>query len=267
MAENRTMSVLDKIVRQKEREVSRLKSQNNVADMKRKAYEATECRDLCEALKNCPHVPVIAEIKRSSPSEGSIREVENVGILASMYRSGGAAALSVLTDEPFFGGRPVDLENARSAVDLPVLRKDFIIDSAQLYESRIIGADAVLLIAAALEASVLCDLYHEAKELGMTPLVEVHSAEELERVLKLDPDIVGVNNRNLKTLAVNLETCMELRRMVPPETIVVGESGIKEPKDIAMLRKAGIDAFLIGTSLMKSPDPALALKMLCAAGV
>jgi indole-3-glycerol phosphate synthase len=261
------MSILDKIVNQKEQEVGRLKRENDVADMKRKAYRATDCRDLCQALRNCPHAPVIAEIKRSSPSEGSIREVGDVAVLASMYRKGGASALSVLTDEPFFGGRPVDLENARSAVDLPVLRKDFIIDSVQLYESRIMGADAVLLIAAALEASVLCDLFHEAKELGMTPLVEVHSAEELERVLKLDPDIVGVNNRNLKTFAVNLETCVELRRMIPPETIVVGESGIREPKDIAMLRRAGIDAFLIGTSLMKSPDPALTLKTLCAAGV
>lgn len=261
------MSVLDKIVRQKEQEVSRLKSENNAAEMKRMAYQSTDCRDLVQALKNCPHAPVIAEIKRFSPSEGSIREVEDVGILAALYQKGGAAALSVLTDEPFFGGRPIDLENARSAVDLPVLRKDFIIDPVQLYESRIIGADAVLLIAAALDAMVLDDLYREARELGMTPLVEVHSAEELDQVLKLDPAIVGVNNRNLKTFEVNLETCMDLRRMIPPETIVVGESGIKEPQDIVMLRRAGIDAFLIGTSLMKSPDPALALKMLCAAGV
>ena len=260
------MSVLDKIVRHKGREVSRLKSENNASEMKRRAAEAAPCRDLCDALKGCPHAPVIAEIKRSSPSEGIIREVEDVGLLARSYQRGGAAALSVLTDASFFGGRLADLKSARNAVDLPVLRKDFIIDPVQLYESKISGADAVLLIAAALDPSVLGDLYREAWELGMTPLIEIHSRSELEQVLKLGPNIVGINNRDLKTLKVNLETCMNLRRMVPPETLVVGESGIRGPEDISMLRQAGIDAFLIGTSLMKSSDPAASLEMLCLAG-
>ncbi len=215
------------------------------------------------ALKNCPHVPIIAEIKRASPSEGSLKEEVSVGILASSYREGGAAAISVLTDGPFFNGSIGDLEEARGAVDLPILRKDFIIDRAQLFESRIAGADAALLIAAALNPTQLQDLFLEAIEIGLTPLVEVHKEEELAPVLELNPPIIGINNRDLSTLKVSLETCIRLRPLIPPGVIVLGESGIEGPDDLERLLEAGMDAFLIGTTLMRSSDPKAMVSVLC----
>ncbi len=176
------------------------------------------------------------------------------------------AGLSVLTDGPFFQGKLEDLREARAHVALPVLRKDFIIDSIQLYQSRAAGADAILLIAAALSPTHLQELYLETVALGMTPIVEVHEESELSVVMALDPMIVGINNRNLRTMDVSLETCVRLRPLIPEGTLVLAESGIKGPDDVASLLDAGVDAFLVGTTLMKSGDPERTLSRLCRLG-
>jgi len=224
-------------------------------------------RDLVSALKNYRSAPIIAEIKRASPSAGRLKESVEVRSLALAYKGGGAAALSVLTDGPFFSGSLGDLKEARCAVDLPILRKDFIIDASQLYQSKLAGADAVLLIVAALSPFLLEELFWETLELGLSPLIEVHARKELDRVLTLNPALIGVNNRDLATLAVSLATCLELRGLIPPETLVVAESGIASPQDVARLRAGGIDAFLVGTALMQADDPGTALRRLCQAGV
>jgi indole-3-glycerol phosphate synthase len=218
------------------------------------------------ALRSCQHIPIIAEIKRASPSAGSLKTEVNVAELAQLYARGGASALSVLTDGPYFGGSLEDLKEARSEVSLPILRKDFIIDPIQIYESRIAGADAVLLIAAALSGPELEALFVEARDFRMTPLVEVHGEEELEPVLALNPHIVGVNNRDLSTLEVSLETCVRIRPLIPPDVLVVGESGIQGPEDVKRLRNAGLDAFLIGTTLMRAKDPQAELSRMCDQG-
>jgi len=224
-------------------------------------------RDLLSALKDCQGAAVIAEIKRASPSVGRLKESVEVRSLARAYEAGGAAALSVLTDGPFFSGSLGDLKEAGCAVELPILRKDFIIDASQLYQSKLAGADAVLLIAAALGPPLLEELFLEALDLGLNPLVEVHAREELDRVLDLNPALIGVNNRDLATLEVSLAACLELRGLIPPETLVVAESGIASPQDVARLRAGGIDAFLVGTTLMQADDPGAAVRRLCQAGV
>jgi indole-3-glycerol phosphate synthase len=259
------MSVLEEIVAGKRAEIDRLKTESDSSGFRTRAFRAQPCRDLVEALKSCRHVPVIAEIKRASPSAGTLREVEDVASLAASYEQAGATALSVLTDGPFFGGSMRDLKEARASVNIPILRKDFLLDPVQLYESRIAGADAVLLIVAALEPNQLRSLFHETLALGMTPVVEIHDERELACALELQPPVIGINNRDLSTLEVNLDTCMRLRPSIPSEILVVGESGIRETDDIERLCGIGVDAFLIGTTLMRSPDPADVLKRLCQA--
>ena len=244
-----------------------MKRKIHPAEARRQARRMPAGRDLLSALKDCPFAPIIAEIKRASPSAGRLKESVEVHSLAQAYRSGGAAALSVLTDGPFFSGSLGDLKEAKCAVDLPILRKDFIIDASQLYQSKLAGADAVLLIAAALNPSLLEELFLEALELGLSSLIEVHAREELDHVLTLSPALIGVNNRDLATMAVSLATCLELRALIPPETIVVAESGIASPQDVARLRAGGIDAFLVGTTLMQAGDPGAAVRRLCQAGV
>ena len=221
---------------------------------------------MIDALRSCTHVSIVAEIKKASPSAGTIKEVTDVAGQARAYENGGAAALSVLTDGPFFQGKLEDLAEARNSVAIPVLRKDFIIDAIQLYQSRAAGADAILLIAAALSPEHLRDLYLETVALGMTPIVEVHEESELSGVLGLEPMIVGINNRNLRTMEVSLETCVKLRPLIPKTSLVLAESGIKGPEDISALLDAGVDAFLVGTTLMTSGDPTATLSRLCRAG-
>ncbi|CAN2042271.1 Indole-3-glycerol phosphate synthase [Candidatus Magnetomoraceae bacterium gMMP-15] len=259
------MSILDKILKKKLEEVTLLKAENDLNVLQKQAMQMPICRDFAGALKNCPHVPIIAEIKRASPSKGPIRESVDVAELAKMYKKGGASAISVLTDKPFFEGSLDDLKKVRQTVDLPVLRKDFIIDEIQIYQARTAGADAVLLIVAALETDRLKQLFNLSLELGMTPLVEVHNESELKKALKLDPPVIGINNRNLNTLEISLETSIKLRPLIP-SSLVVGESGIKKNNDILRLLDAKINAFLIGTSLMKSTDPMRLLNELCHAG-
>jgi indole-3-glycerol phosphate synthase len=259
-------SVLNRIIDKKRLEVEALRAKTDPDDLKRRAGQSPPGRDFTAALRDCPRVPVIAEIKKASPSAGTLKQGIRVDQWAENYQAGGAAALSVVTDGPFFGGDLGDFEEARGAVDLPALRKDFIIDPIQLYQSKVAGADAVLLIVAALAPERLRDLFHEALDLGLTPLVEVHCREELDDALALDPPLIGINNRNLATLQVSLETCLALRPLIGPETLVVGESGIKGPEDIRTLRAGGIDAFLVGTTLMCAPDPCAMLNSLCLAG-
>lgn len=257
------MSVLMHILNNKMEEIRRLRAETNVAALHDQAMSRPACIDLAAALRNCPHVPVIAEIKRSSPSHGALADVADVRLLAQVYQEAGASAISVLTDGPFFGGSLDDLREARDAVNLPILRKDFILDPIQICEARAAGADAVLLIAAALPRKQLSSLFETAMSLGMTPVVEVHHEAELAGVLALNPRIIGINNRNLSTLRVDLETFVRLRPLIPQGTLVLAESGISGPEDIAMLREAGADAFLIGTTLMRSQDPGAALRRLC----
>jgi indole-3-glycerol phosphate synthase len=206
---------------------------------------------------------VIAEIKKASPSKGLIRKDFDVEWLARRYRAGGAAALSVLTDEPFFQGSLRNLELASAATPLPCLRKDFMLDEYQIVEARAHRADAILLIAAALSNAELQSLSHSARALALDVLVEVHTPEELDRVLdalgETGADAIGVNNRDLKSFEVSLETSMALVERIPPSVVRVTESGISTADDLARLREAGFNAFLIGESLMRQPDPGAAL--------
>jgi indole-3-glycerol phosphate synthase len=214
---------------------------------------------------------VIAEIKKASPSKGLIRADFDAALLAQRYLAGGAAALSVLTDEPFFQGSLRNLELASAAVPLPCLRKDFTVDEYQIAEARAHNGDAILLIAAALTGGELQSFARAAHSFALDVLVEVHTAEELDHVLdalgETGADAIGVNNRNLKTFAVNLETSLELVERIPRDVVRVAESGIAASEDLVRLRAAGFDAFLIGESLMRQPDPGAALAALLAGTV
>jgi indole-3-glycerol phosphate synthase len=211
-----------------------------------------------------PGLQVIAEIKRRSPSAGAIREDAQPADVARRYEAAGAAALSVLTEPHHFGGSLDDLVAARAVVGLPVLRKDFTVDPYQIVEARVAGADAVLLIVASVPDQ-LADLSAEAKALGLDVLVEVHDAPELERALAAGADLIGINNRNLVDLSIDLATTERLRPLIPPGILVVGESGIETPADMRRVAAAGVDAVLIGQSLMRSPDPGAHLAALRAA--
>jgi indole-3-glycerol phosphate synthase len=218
-------------------------------------------RDFAGALAG-DGVNVVAELKKASPSRGLLRESFDPAALAEQFAQAGAAALSVLTEEEFFQGGLDDLRKARKATELPVLRKDFILDEWQVWESRAGGADALLLIAAILDDGALGRLLVLARELGMEPLVEAHTREELRRALDAGARIIGVNNRDLRSFEVRLETSLELVGEIPDDCIAVAESGIRAPEDLARLRRAGFDAFLIGEHLMESPQPAAALRHL-----
>lgn len=222
-------------------------------------------RDFVSSLRQ-PGVSVIAEFKRRSPSGGEIRPGASPDAIARTYAEGGAAALSVLTDAKYFGGSDADLIAARSACTLPALRKDFIVDEYQIYEARALGADAVLLIVRALTDKELHSLLQLAGELGLDALVETHSADEVRRALDAGAHIIGVNNRDLDTLTTDVSLAPRLRPLVPPEIAFVAESGISTPEQIAVLADAGVDAVLIGESLLRAPDPGARLRELVAAG-
>lgn len=217
--------------------------------------------DFLSALRE-PGVSVIAEIKRKSPSSGSIRRNVDVPAIATSYRRGGAAALSVLTDKRFFGGKTDDLAKAKTASSLPVLRKDFIIDACQIRESIHLGADAVLLIVAALTDSQLEEFLGFANELGLHALVEAHSESELERAIHCGATIIGINSRDLTTMTVHLDVCTGLRRHIPANCVAVAESGVRSRDDFLRLADAGYDAILIGETLMAAADPTRRLREL-----
>ena len=231
-------------------------------EMEQRADARTDYRDFRRALTS--HSPaVIAEIKKASPSKGILAEVFDPPSIARTYASGGAAALSVLTDREFFQGALSDLEAARSAVPLPVLRKDFTLDEFHVVEAAAHGADAILLIAAVLEEKEMRRLRELAARYRMASLVEVHDGAELDEALGSGAEIVGVNNRNLHTFEVTLETSLQLAEKIPANVVRVAESGIHSRADVARLAGAGFQAFLVGEHLMKSADPAAALRELC----
>ncbi len=222
-------------------------------------------RDFLAALR-APGVSLIAEVKRASPSAGDLRPDLDPAGQAGIYESNGAAAISVLTDQRFFHGSLEDLHAIRSTVSLPVLRKDFILDPYQVAQARAHEADAILLIVAALDDASLRDLQALAFDMGMAVLVEVHNREELDRALGLDPQIIGINNRDLRTFDVSLATTANLRPYVPAGTTLVTESGIHTPADVRRLRDIGVDAMLVGTALVTAPDTAAMVRSLVAAG-
>ena len=260
---------LDKILETTRANVATAKARVSLADLERRAA-LHQPRGWAAALRQraLSEPAIIAEIKKASPSKGLIREEFDVSRLAQSYQSGGAAALSVLTDEPYFQGSLHNLELASAAVNLPCLRKDFTVDEYQIVEARAHCADAVLLIAAALTTAELKRFATAAHEYSLDVLVEVHTASELDQVLDIlsvnGADAIGVNNRDLKTFDVRMETSLELADRIPPSVVRVTESGISTSEDIDRLRSAGFDAFLIGESLMRQPDPGSALAALLA---
>jgi indole-3-glycerol phosphate synthase len=233
--------------------------------LEREARAASAPRGFANAIRaqiGAGRPAVIAEIKRASPSKGLLREDFDPAAIAASYDGAGATCLSVLTDRPFFQGAPEFLVAARAACKLPVLRKEFIIDDYQIVESRALGADAVLLIVAALDDARLASLAASAQHYGMDVLVEVHDAAELDRALALSTPLIGINNRNLRTFNVSLQTTIQLVERVPPDRIVVTESGIVAQRDVAQMRRHGVNAFLVGEAFMRAPDPGAALTAL-----
>jgi len=219
-------------------------------------------RAFTEALNKKPALAIIAEVKKASPSKGVIRPDFKPADIARRYEDGGADAVSVLTDEKFFQGSSAHLTAVRSAIGLPVLRKDFIIDPIQVQETAAINADAMLLIAAALSDGQMQELYEACREMDIEPLIEIHSPRELERALRLSPGLLGVNNRDLETFEVSLETTFKIRPYIPKECVVVSESGISTPAHTERLMKAGVHAALIGEALMRTQDAAALIKEL-----
>ncbi len=257
--------VLDRICAEKRAHVARRKAAVPDSALRANLAAAPPLRPFAAALERRLGEGgwgLIAEIKKASPSAGLIRADFDPAALARAYEAGGATCLSVLTDTPFFQGSDDDLRAARHAVALPALRKDFILDPYQILESRLIGADCVLLIMAALSDTTARELASAAFELGLDVLAEVHDREELDRAVRLEVRLIGINNRNLKTLAVDLNTTRQLAPLVPPDRIVVAESGIRGPDDFGRLATAGARCFLVGETLMREPDVAAATRRL-----
>lgn len=257
-AQANTGTVLDRILDARRAAVDHRKRVLPETALKYGAKAATPLRDFSAALSR-PGLNIMAELKPASPSRGVLRELFDPVALACSLESVGAAALSILTEEEFFHGSLKNLRDARKSIALPVLRKDFIFDPWQVWETRANDADSFLLIVAALDDIQLRELIALGRQLGMEPLVEVHSKDELDRALAADARILGVNNRDLKTLTVRPETSFELIDQIPDDCIAVSESGLRTHDDILRLRAAGFDAFLIGEHLMLAPDPAAAL--------
>jgi indole-3-glycerol phosphate synthase len=257
--------ILDRIVAVKHEEVAAAKAAVGDEPMRARAGARVDVRDFVGALRAklaAGQAAVIAEAKKASPSKGLLRDPFDPAAIAASYERHGAACLSVLTDERFFQGGAWALEAARGACGLPVLRKDFIVDPYQIDEARAMGADAILLIAACLDDARMADFEAHAQALGMAVLVEVHDAAELDRALRLATPLVGVNNRNLRTFEVSLDTTLSLLARMPQDRIVVTESGIAAPADVARMRERGVHAFLVGEAFMRQPDPGAALAAL-----
>jgi indole-3-glycerol phosphate synthase len=257
--------ILEKIVAVKHQEVAAAQRRKPLAAVRADAESRVLTRDFVGAMRSkiaAGHPAVIAEIKKASPSKGVLREEFIPADIAQSYAEHGAACLSVLTDVEFFQGSVDFLKQARASCQLPVLRKDFMVDAYQIYESRAMGADAVLLIAACLDDAQMKDFEAIARNLDMAVLVEVHDQAELERALKLQTPLIGVNNRNLKTFEVSLDTTLFLRAQVPADRILVTESGIQTRDDVLRMGAAGVGAFLVGEAFMRASEPGEALAAL-----
>ena len=257
--------ILARIITTKAEEVIAAQVDRPFATVDRDARAAPPTRGFTAAIRSrvaAGRTAVIAEIKRASPSRGVLREDFDPAAIAASYERAGAACLSVLTDRPFFQGAPEYLLQARAACSLPALRKEFIIDEYQVAESRALCADAILLIVAALDDARLAALEGCARDYGLDVLVEVHDAAELDRALKLATPLIGINNRNLRTFGVSLHTTIELLPRIPSDRVVVTESGILAQRDVAQMRRHGVNAFLVGEAFMRAPDPGAALTSL-----
>jgi indole-3-glycerol phosphate synthase len=257
--------VLVKILARKAEEIAAGQALVSAADMRAQAQGLPACRGFVASMQQrieAGDAAVIAEVKKASPSKGVIREDFDPQQIAQSYAAGGAACLSVLTDQDFFQGHNDYLQQARAACALPVIRKDFIIDRYQVDEARALGADCILLIVAALTDAQLQDLYGYAVELGMDVLVEVHDEAELQRSLPLGATLVGINNRDLRNFTTSLNTTIDLLAQIPSDRIVVTESGIHTPEDVALMRQHDVNAFLVGEAFMRAPEPGEKLKAL-----
>jgi len=255
---NDTPDILKKIVQRKREEIAERASRVSLAELEQKVKNAPAVRPFVGAIKAklaAGRAAVIAEVKKASPSKGVLRANFHPAEIAVSYERGGAACLSVLTDIDFFQGADAYLQQARAACGLPVIRKDFIIDPYQVVEARAIGADCILLIAACLDDGQMKSLADLATKLGMDVLVEVHDAEELRRTLPLNLPLVGINNRNLRTFEVSLDTTLDMLAQIPADRIVVTESGIHTRDDVALMRQHQVHTFLVGEAFMRAPEP------------
>jgi indole-3-glycerol phosphate synthase len=254
--------ILDDILDEKKKAVSESRQRFPLPELEQQAAAADPPRGFARALRAGTGMACIAEFKRRSPSKGWIHQSADPAAVAAVYEAAGAAAMSVLTDTPFFGGEIEDLRRARAAIALPVLRKDFVIDPYQIVEARAAGADAVLLIVAALGDRELGDLLAEAHRLRLDALVETHDSEEVRRALAAGATIIGINHRDLRTFDMNMDLAVNLRPSIPADCVVVAESGLRSHADVEKLERAGVDAILVGETLMQAPDPVAALREL-----
>ena len=255
------MTVLDRILEHKAEELADRRRRRPLRDLRAEAEAAAPTRGFAAAVKR-GRPAVIAEMKKASPSRGVIREHFDPQAIAASYEAAGAACLSVLTDETFFQGADAHLAQAKAAADLPILRKDFIIDEYQVFEARELGADCILLIAAVLDTERIAAFSGLAAQLGLDALVEVHNARELDAALDSAPTMLGINNRDLRTFDTSLDTTLSLLAQVPQGTTVVTESGIRTREDVHRMRDAGVEAFLVGEAFMRAHDPGTALREL-----
>jgi indole-3-glycerol phosphate synthase len=252
---------LEEIVDATRDAVRRRQRERPLSDLAAEVETGREGRPFAEALSR-PRTSVVAEYKRRSPSAGPIRDGVSCHDMVIAYERGGAAAISILTEEEHFGGSLADLREARAATELPIIRKDFTIDPYQLYEAKVAGADAVLLVVGSLEQRDLAELYAQAADLDLDALVEIHDDEELERALELDCDVIGINNRDLEDFSVDIQRTFDLLADVPAGKVVVSESGIHHRGQIEELEQVGVDAVLVGEAVMRSPDPEAAVREL-----
>jgi indole-3-glycerol phosphate synthase len=260
-----TPDILKKIIARKHEEIAERSAKVSIDDLKQQIESASPVRPFVGSMEEkiaSGRAAVISEIKKASPSKGVLREDFNPAEIAKSYAANGAACLSVLTDRDYFQGHEDYLVQAREACDLPVIRKDFIIDPYQVYEARAIGADCILLIVSVLDDQQMGSLMDLVHELGMDALVEVHDREELDRALKFDTRLVGINNRNLRTFEVSLNTTLGLLDVIPDDRIVVTESGILSPNDVKLMREHDVHAFLVGEAFMRADDPGAELAAL-----
>jgi len=258
--------ILDDIIAHKKEELSGTKRRSSLAEVKARAADAGPVRGFGKALSRSGAIRLIAEVKKASPSKGVIREDFDPVRIAQTYEKSGASCISVLTEEKFFQGRLEYLAAVRKAAGLPLLRKDFIIDEYQVYEARAAGADAILLIAACLEKNQMAEYLGIAGQLGLDALVESHTYRELDKALLAGATLVGINNRDLSTFTVSLDTTLDLLKDIPDDRIVVSESGIKTRDDVVKLEKAGVDAVLVGEGLMREKDIGKKMKELLGKG-